>query len=65
MAKFKVGDKVLRIGTNFPIMIIKGRTAKAGLPSYTIKDSFWTCYWENNGPHWEEIEESQLTQQTE
>ena len=60
MDKFKVGDKVLRIGTRVPIMTIKGRTGKSGLPSYTTKDNFWTCHWEDNGPHWEEIDESRL-----
>ena len=61
MDKFKVGDKVLRIGTIAPIMTVKGRTGKPGLPTYSTKDNLWTCYWENNGPNWAEIDETQLT----
>lgn len=57
--KFSNGDKVVRIGTKTPVMIIKGKTMKGGLP-YTPLLDIWTCYWQDHEPHWEEINESEL-----
>ncbi len=57
--KFSIGDKVVRIGTITPVVTIKGKTMKGGLP-YKTMENIWTCYWENPEPHWEEINESNL-----
>ena len=27
---------------------------------YTTLTNTWTCYWEENGPHWEEMDEAEL-----
>lgn len=57
--KFSIGEKVVRIGTTSPVMRIEGKTMRGGLPYKTVTDT-WTCFWENNGPHWEEINETEL-----
>ena len=57
--KFSIGDKVVRIGTTTPVMTIKGRTMKGGLP-YTTLVGTWTCEWKDNGPHRKDISETDL-----
>lgn len=57
--KFFNDDKVVRVGTKAPVMTIKGKTMKGGLPYTSLTDT-WTCYWEENGPHWEEMDEAEL-----
>ncbi len=57
--KFSIGDKVVRVGTKTPVMLVKGKTMKGGLP-YKTKENTWTCYWENPEPNWKEIIESEL-----
>lgn len=57
--KFKKGDRVIRIGTKSPVMTIVGRTIRGGLP-YKITWDKWTCEWQDNGPHREEINEENL-----
>lgn len=60
MEKFVKGDKVVRVGTKFPVMTIKGKTKKGNFPNYSTLMYTWTCYWENSEPHWEVIKESEL-----
>ena len=57
--KFKDGDRVIRIGTMSPVMTVKGKTLKGGLP-YTTLMNTWTCFWQDSEPYWEEIAESEL-----
>ncbi len=57
--KFKERDRVIRIGTTSPVMTIVGRTVRGGLPYKTTRDK-WTCEWQDNGSHRQEINEEDL-----
>ena len=48
MNKFKKGDKVLKIGTKSPVMTVKGKLVKSGLPEYSVVEDIWTCEWVEN-----------------
>lgn len=59
MDKFKKDDKVFKVGTKTPIMIIVGKTVRGGMP-YDITEDIWTCEFDKIGPHREEFKESEL-----
>ena len=60
MKNFNKGEKVVRKGTLFPVMQIKGHTLHGGNP-YNVDKNKYTCFWLDNGePYWEEFDDDEL-----
>ena len=60
MKDFNKGDSVVRKGTLFPVMLIKGHTLHGGNP-YNVDKKKYTCFWHDKGePYWEEFDYYEL-----